>query len=191
MKFKIKSTFLALLALLVTSGPAVSMDSNKNPKGPGKIRLVQKADLIVSKFESKLLDRSPSGHPDKQLMQFSVTVKNQASGPRAASTVNSLTKEGMTMLSRGRSKFRFCIDDSSHCSSVESCRHLREVARAIIRPLAPGASQTVTFNVYVLKGGLPTYVAIVDSLNWIDEWDETNNIKRISFYFGSWDSVQP
>ena len=183
MKSKIIVTLLALSALIFTSGLAVAMDSNKNPKGPGKTPLLQKADLIVSNVESKILDRSPAGQPDAQLMQFSVTVKNQATGPRAASTANSLTKGGMAMLSRGKFKFRFCIDDPSHCSSVASCRHLHEVARAIIRPLAPGASQTVTFNLLVPKAGALTYVAIVDSLNWIDEWNETNNLKRIPFIF--------
>ena len=183
MKSKIIATLLALSALMSTSCLAIAMDSNKDPKGPGKVPLVQKADLIVSNIENRLLDRSPAGHPDEQLIQFSVTVKNQASGPRAASTANSLTRGGMAMLSRGKFKFRFCIDDPSHCSSVASCRHLHEVARAIIRPLAPGASQTVTFNLLVPKAGALTYVAIVDSRNWIDEWNETNNLKRIPFIF--------
>ncbi len=179
MKSKIIATLLALSALMFTSCLAIAMDSNKNSKGSGKIPLMQKADLLVSNIEYRLLDRSPAGQSGKQLIQFSVTVKNQATGPRAASTANSLTKGGMAMLSRGKSKLRFCIDDSSHCSSVESCRHLREVARAIIRPLAPGASQTVRFNLLVSKAVPLTYVAIVDSFNWIDEWNETNNLRRM------------
>ena len=183
MKSKIIATLLALSALMSTSCLAVAMDSNKNPKGPGKVPLVQKADLIVSNLEYKVLDRSPAGHPNRQLIQFSITVKNQATGPRAASTANSLTREGMAMHSRGRFKLRFCVDNSSHCTSVESCRQLREVARAIIRPLAPGASETVRFNILVPKVSWPTYVAIVDSHNWIDEWNETNNLKRIILPF--------
>ncbi len=183
MKSKIIATLLALSALMSTSCLAVAMDSNKDPKGPGKVPLVQKADLIVSNLEYKVLDRSPAGHPNRQLIQFSITVKNQATGPRPASTANSLTREGMAMHSRGRFKLRFCVDNSSHCSSVESCRQLREVARAIIGPLAPGATQTVRFNLLVLKVSWPTYVAIVDSRNWIDEWNETNNLKRIILPF--------
>jgi len=146
----------------------------------GKVLLVKKADLIVEKIEIKKVAQDPAIiTPGKDVkvrykVEIKVTVKNKAIGANAASTENSLTGEGRSRGSGGA--FKVLVEWSDNPPAG-----FNFLGEAGVTALAPGASKMVFFEQWLPKGTERKYRVTVDHLNWIEEWDEKNNVNSAGY----------
>ena len=180
---KVSMNLLLALCLLFLAGLFThSMAAEeKISKGPDRVLMPKKADLIVEKITTQKIDQKPKLIPPgahvkvSYKVKISVTVKNAAFGPRAGSTAASLTPEGRARHCAGASKL---LLQWTKDPTTGTFNYLGEAG---IPPLNPGESKTVFFTQWVRKGEIRKYIATADHLNWINEWNEMNNVKNAGY----------
>jgi hypothetical protein len=158
---------LALLVIFCFASVAYAADAPL--KGPAP--LPKKPDLIVENISFlKLIDE-----PTRVQVEISVTVKNQIKLPgQCASTSASLTAEGTARACAGA--FKVLLEWSDNPTAG-----FNRLGEAGMTALNCGDSKTVKFKQWVAKGTSRKYRATADNLNWINEWDEVNNINSAGY----------
>jgi hypothetical protein len=138
---------------------------------PGTAVIAKKPDLIVENISfSKITDE-----PTRVQVEISVTVKNQIKLPaQCASTAASLTAEGRARACAGAFKVLLEWSDNPPAG-------FNRLGEAGMTALNCGESKTVKFTQWVAKGTSRKYRATADHLNWINEWDEGNNINSAGY----------
>lgn len=155
----------------------ISMAQEPKKLGPGEIRkIVKKPDLIVENIQIRKIAQDPRIIKPgitptvkvRHKVQIIVRVKNKG-GIESTSTAHSLTAEGRTRRCGGA--FKILVEWSDN--PLAGFNYLGEAG---ISALNAGASRTSSFTQWVPFGAARKYRATVDHLEWIDEWDERNNI---------------
>jgi hypothetical protein len=171
---------MACSALVVFCFACVAFAQDIKKIQPADLALKKKADLIVESITIKKIAQEPAivkpGVPGKirNKVEIKVTVKNKAVGVTAASTADSLTAEGIRLRTGGA--FKVLVEWSDNPPA--GFNYLSEGG---VTALAPGASSVLTFEQWVPKGVNRKYRATADYLNWIAEWDETNNVNSAGY----------
>ncbi len=166
----LNTSIMALIIVTMLAGASLAQESRGITLGPSRMMPAKKPDLIISQITANVVQREAQ----KVKVVIRVTVKNNAVGPRGASTAAFLTSAGRERHCAGVS--RLLLGYRRH--STGGFNYLDE---AEVVALNPGASRTYTFSEWVSLGtwGMGTfreYRATVDHLNWIAEWNEGNNI---------------
>lgn len=173
----------SLFAVVCFVGVSFAEDFNKPRLDESRIMLAKKADLIVENIKLTKIDQKPrltmpgTGKEIKNIkhkVQITVKVKNNAIGPQAASTENSLTAEGRRRGCGGA--FKVLVEWTD-----DPTRGFNYLAEGGATSLAPGASKTLSFSQWVNQGTNRKYRVTVDHLNWINEWNEGNNVSSAGY----------
>ena len=171
---------MACSVLVIFCFACVALAEDIKKIQPVDMALKKKADLIVENITIKKVAQDPAivrpGTPTKikYKVEIKVTVKNKAVGPTAASTADSLTAEGRRLATRGAFKVLLEWSDNPPAG-------FNYLSEGGVTVLAPGASTTLTFEQWVAKGVNRKYRATADHLDWIAEWDETNNVNSAGY----------
>ena len=159
----------AIVSVLVICCFALVAFAIEAPKGT--VALPKKPDLIIENISFKKI----ADETKRVQVEISVTVKNQIKLPaRCASTSASLTLEGKARACAGAFKVLLEWSDNPPAG-------FNRLGEAGMTALNCGESKTVKFTQWVTKGVSRKYKATADNLNWINEWDEGNNINSAGY----------
>jgi subtilase family serine protease len=132
---------------------------------PEVLRIV-KPDLVVERIDINNF----SSDADSRQVKVTVYIKNQGT----ASTSSSLTADGTARGSGGACKARIDWTDNPAAGWNRLCE-------AGVSSLAAGATMNFFCNDDVPKGTARKFRATVDTLDWISELNETNNVHSAGF----------
>ena len=166
----LNTSIMALIIVTMLAGASLAQDNRATTLGPSRMMLPKKPDLIISNISTRVVQREPR----RQKVEIKVTVKNNAIGPRGASTAASLTSAGKARHCAGASKLLL----EWTTNPTAGFNYLGEAG---VVALSPGASRTCTFFQWVPAGSFRKYRAQADHLNWIAEWNEGNNFLSAGF----------
>ena len=149
--------------------PSSEMPVEKTPvqKDTSKMMLKKlKPDLIVERIEINNF----STDADSRQVKVTVYIKNQG----IASTSSSLTAEGTSRSSGGAFKVQIDWSDNPTTGWNRLCE-------SGVTALSAGAQSNFFCNDDVPKGTARKFRVTVDTLNWINESNETNNVNSAGF----------
>jgi hypothetical protein len=168
-------TFFFIVCFCMSAGYALAIDMNEKAPSPAQPtspqkklpqmqlspgdRLELKPDLIVQRLNMEVTSMGA----ENWRMKVIVTVKNQG----GATSSRTLTAEGAARRSGGsfKAKIEFTDDRSPYVTLCESG----------VTALAAGATKDFYCQDTIPRETFRRYRATVDSLDWIDESNETNN----------------